>query len=552
MQIKFYKYYCRDNRVNKQNFFSQSLPEITLNGELREATNLINPQILITMDNNISYADLLLCNYVYIPLFYRYYFIRDIELTRKDLITISLHVDVLTSHFVEVYKNASLNIKRATNGGNKFLFDDRRGIKLERSVTIHTITNVINGLKNITFDTNPDITILDAYTNIAFTTIPTYGSDTVSILGNSISASGYISYQTPDLGTNYKASNNIVGGLTTTSLRGFITTVDEISYVLSNGIADDTIASFIGNIYAYPFNIVNYVSHSGVFGNVKAGEDVLTKGGAGNVLALPIYNFLSKRLVLNDFMVDLNLDINDFTDLTPYAQYQLYLPFYGFYELNVNEVRGHRLLIFYVVNFINNTAVVTLHDKTVGHDLFTAPVQLGVELTKSTTNIREVLDRQKANQMNLVLNSMSSVISLGLGVATGNPLAVVGGSMGLTKTIAGTIQNEMTNYKRANIQLLDDLTNLVSPIEAFIIKTKPQLQYPFNDTKFLNENGTMVNKWIDSVYLNQYYGYIEFNDIIYKGNETDNTLTDIIEPTTEELKELIDICKKGIYIPNNI
>lgn len=93
MDITLYINNSEINRIGKNltNAF-------TLSGTLREQTNVIEPDILITMGNPTEF------NYAYIPAFKRYYFIKDITSVRNDLWRLHLVVDTL-----ETYKTEILN-----------------------------------------------------------------------------------------------------------------------------------------------------------------------------------------------------------------------------------------------------------------------------------------------------------------------------------------------------------------------------------------------------------------------------------------------------------
>lgn len=68
----------------------------TLTGSLKQDSNIIDPSILIEIENPTSF------NYCYIADFGRYYFIRDMRSIRSNLWEILLHVDVLMSHKDEI------------------------------------------------------------------------------------------------------------------------------------------------------------------------------------------------------------------------------------------------------------------------------------------------------------------------------------------------------------------------------------------------------------------------------------------------------------------
>lgn len=85
--------------------------DFSLSGTLRDATNIINPVILIELNDIGNY------NYCYIPDFNRYYFITDITVIRTGLFAISLMVDVLES-FKSDIKNLSVILLNTQNVGS--------------------------------------------------------------------------------------------------------------------------------------------------------------------------------------------------------------------------------------------------------------------------------------------------------------------------------------------------------------------------------------------------------------------------------------------------
>ena len=85
--------------------------DFSLSGTLRDATNIINPVILIEINEIGNY------NYCYINNFNRYYFITDITVIRTGLFAISLTVDVLES-FKSDIKNLSVILLNTQNVGS--------------------------------------------------------------------------------------------------------------------------------------------------------------------------------------------------------------------------------------------------------------------------------------------------------------------------------------------------------------------------------------------------------------------------------------------------
>ncbi len=92
--------------------------ETPIEGTLRNETSVINPDILIEIENPTSF------NYMYIPDFHRYYFINDMEHIRNDLWRIKAHVDVLQTYANEIFASDAIIDKSADNQENKYIGDD--------------------------------------------------------------------------------------------------------------------------------------------------------------------------------------------------------------------------------------------------------------------------------------------------------------------------------------------------------------------------------------------------------------------------------------------
>ena len=87
-----------------------------ISGELKEACDIINPVIIISGENLSSY------NYLYIPVFNRYYFITDIKVIRNNLWEISCHCDVLETYKNEIKIQKAI-VARQENKYNLYLND---------------------------------------------------------------------------------------------------------------------------------------------------------------------------------------------------------------------------------------------------------------------------------------------------------------------------------------------------------------------------------------------------------------------------------------------
>ena len=130
MEIRLYSSSDETNKIDKT-----LTNEIVLNGTLKDETSVINPIILIEANNLTQY------NYCYIPLFKRYYFIKDITVVRNNLFRLFLDIDVLMSYKDEIL-NLDCIVNKQENNSTPYINDNSR-IYENRNFT--SIINYRNG-----------------------------------------------------------------------------------------------------------------------------------------------------------------------------------------------------------------------------------------------------------------------------------------------------------------------------------------------------------------------------------------------------------------------
>lgn len=93
---------------------------VSLTGNLRNETNVVNPTILV--EANIS--TLSGCNYMSIPSFNRSYFITDIRSITDKLCEVSGHCDVLSTYKDGIRSNQAIIGRSATRGNWNLYLND--------------------------------------------------------------------------------------------------------------------------------------------------------------------------------------------------------------------------------------------------------------------------------------------------------------------------------------------------------------------------------------------------------------------------------------------
>lgn len=106
MEIIFYNTSSENNRIGKT-----LSNEHTLTGSFKTEIDIQNPVIQVN-------TNLLNFNYCFIPDLNRYYFINKIEITRTNLFTVFLHIDVLETYKEEI--KALHVVVTNSSGGNPY------------------------------------------------------------------------------------------------------------------------------------------------------------------------------------------------------------------------------------------------------------------------------------------------------------------------------------------------------------------------------------------------------------------------------------------------
>ena len=115
------------NKINKD-----LTAGVTLSGTLRNESNVVNPSIVINIENPTIY------NYAYIEDFKRYYFITDYISLRTGIWQINLKSDVLMSFKDSILASTALINSTETTGKNNYLSGE------QWITNVKNTTNIVN------------------------------------------------------------------------------------------------------------------------------------------------------------------------------------------------------------------------------------------------------------------------------------------------------------------------------------------------------------------------------------------------------------------------
>ena len=133
MNIKLYVNSSEKNKIGKT-----LTDEMVLSGNLKDATDLIKPSVMIEGSDFSGY------NYAKIPAFNRAYFIESMEVIRTGLWRLNLTVDVLESFKSEIKNQKVIISDSEENGANNYLSGEQWKTKVKSLTDIINFSNGLN------------------------------------------------------------------------------------------------------------------------------------------------------------------------------------------------------------------------------------------------------------------------------------------------------------------------------------------------------------------------------------------------------------------------
>lgn len=539
--IKFYCYSGKENLVDKLNGIS--LIE-TANGEFRNVLDIMNPVVDLILHEDFGQDDFVKAriNYCYIQELERYYFVDKYELL-KDIVRLYLRVDVLYTfkNYISYQKGF---VYRNEENGMIMIPDERRGITNDVEIIEHTLTNTEP--YPITF--NPDLPQTPANARNFIVCVANENIDSNFIRSHSAHTIADSETGLPNVTTGNFIPNN---------LDVYFATLYDVSYILAYARQNSAFASNIASIVAVPFNFDDYMSQGAMplkdfeSGNIK----ILLSQQPDTYLQVrsPSKGGLTSGYLTNfSFIVPNSPD--DFNDLEPYSLWELFIPYYGWINIPYNSLRGHELMIQYVINYLEGSATVFVIDITKQNTVFSSKVQLGVEVPKTISNIKEVQEKQISNGTSLGFSLLAGLVSVGAGIATMNPIGIAGGIVAgattIGKGISNFVENDRMNLQKSQTSFGSPLSGVYSYQNVKLRQTRKKIRISVLDSSyvdFVSNNGLPVNKEysIGSIFSSG-YTELEITNFDSSSYINDNPLG--ILPLHEDLEDIRNKFRNGVIL----
>lgn len=232
-------------------------------------------------------------------------------------------------------------------------------------------------------------------------------------------------------------------------------------------------------------------------------------------------------------------DTETFMDFNPYSKASIYLPYIGYKELDIDDIRGCTCSLQYHVDLLNGSCIAELKvtrdrrvaggnaDNGLSNVLYNWSGTLFDYIPISATDYRSFL--------NAGINAIGAGISTVGGVLTNNP-----GALTSALNMAGSALSAKQNIQKSNG--IGSSFGYMGKQYPYIILERPIICYPNRDTgsfgyTYEDEHGIPTNQFYK---VSELEGYVEAEfDTLY-GND--------INGLAEEINEIKELFNTGVYL----
>lgn len=329
---------------------------------------------------------------------------------------------------------------------------------------------------------------------------------------------------TPQSNVNLNNIGNSMYSLTRTNFNALISVINSSTFFedLSLLFADPREA--IINARLYPFDMTYFTSSGG------AGENVTFAGGFDS----GIRGFKIKDTTFSPVLLgytSIPRVFNNFMDFEPYRKMSLYLPYYGYVDLNMVEIVGLDIYIYGVPDFttgeftyfISRSARPLEGVEKILLNSYTC--KMSADISINFTNFNE-------NLINFSTQIIGSAVTSGIALASKSKLglAVVAGQAGnIITSLPDTMGQRLEKHTASS-----NTSFLYQPHEIHILEEHiSPVEYP---TKYSNIFGKPCYK---TYRLYDLKGFTQVENCQLKGFEN---------AVLEEINEIENLLKNGIII----
>lgn len=225
---------------------------------------------------------------------------------------------------------------------------------------------------------------------------------------------------------------------------------------------------------------------------------------------------------------------NSFCDYAPYTDVRLYLPFHGFIDLDTNFLMGHKLKVYCYYDVTSGTVQYLIYRDSALINTCISKMAVDIPITLQTKNERDSTIFQN------VANSVSSLMSAGMSVASANPI-------GLVMSMGNIVGSQTHGVPMSVKGTVGESGSFFAPNRCAIYIKNPKYNKPTSATI---DYASQVGYPCNGIYtLKKGIGYAQVYNpkIIFNGNKYEQTNNKML-PLESEIQEIYDVLEKGVIL----
>lgn len=435
---------------------------------LKFPTDILNPTIRITDQLESGVLD---CNYAYIKDFGRYYFISNITIFNNETIDIYLTVDVMMSWWNE-FKLYNMLIGRCEDwhSWDDEVIDNQCSFKQGVVVT------------NVGIPTNPDDDVFnwdDSVLNYLCVIMTNQDTRTSNII------------DLPQTNINIpKLDNKPMGAQINNApyMGGYAL----MKWLLGEMIHDATARSFVKYCKVLPINIP-YLPGTALQPDFL--EHEIYVGDNPMPVTTPLQVYFPKYTVLrykiaeftfNEYLIT-GMHTERWLRKSPYSKYELFVPFYGFVELNYDMCYGETLKLYYFFNIDNGESYAIITRSSDNRNIWSDSVNLGIDVPLDGSNGQEQEQVRRSAEISGAIKgtigAMTTIAGIALcatGYGAGAGVGMIAGGVGSAASGAiESMKTSMTTFVYGQTSVTSGTMGVINGLKAYIRfqKMVPEVDY---------------------------------------------------------------------------
>lgn len=471
-------------------------------------------------------------NYAYIQEFDRYYYITDRVMINSKLVRLYMKVDVLYS-FATALKSLPAYVSRSASSYNKRIADNMRPYELIPQITeIVPYFDTSGGISQTKF-TWDDATLYNFY-------ITTYSYQSA---GSGSSIAEVPPYPSITDMPSYESHATSIDDMKSHNVCDYWSTV---YFLVEANQKPTTFGSYVGSIVAMPFSADKQGSSPSSTGWYVGGDTEPNPPHApievnSAVNYYKVYRTFSSYLYVASFTFPSS---SDFLDYEPYTTCEFYFPFIGYVAINLADVRGKRVLVYYIANYEDGSATAYAYaldpsalsfDPSKAKLIYSHDCQLGISVPITSNNQEELKAMLESARISAVIGGLGSALQVVAGVASQNPMMIAGGALSATKTIAGYAETERKALPSASVTISNGSTGKISPTQ-FRYRLTQRVTSITDESDYQAQNGLPLEDAVSS--LSSLTGMTRIHSIKLDG----------ISASEPEKTEILRLLREGVIL----